>query len=74
MMNLSNIFYKIDVFIKNKLKIIGPHATDLLREGTLAVSNNLGVADIANTIHAHPTLAEILLEAALRASGKALHG
>lgn len=54
--------------------IIGPHATDLLGEGTLAVANNLCVADIANTIHAHPTLAEIMLEAALKASGKALHG
>lgn len=54
--------------------IIGPHATDLLGEGALAVANNLGVADIADTIHAHPTLAEIMLEAALKASGKALHG
>ena len=54
--------------------IIGPHATDLLGEGTLAVSCNLRVADIADTIHAHPTLAEIMLEAALKATGKALHG
>ncbi|WP_372682266.1 dihydrolipoyl dehydrogenase [Desulfosarcina sp.] len=54
--------------------IIGPHATDLLGEGTLAVSNNLSVADIADTIHAHPTLAEIMLEVALKATGKALHG
>ena len=54
--------------------IIGPHATDLLGEGTLAVANNLGVADIADTIHAHPTLAEVMLEAALKATGKALHG
>ena len=54
--------------------IIGPHATDLLGEGTLAVSNNLSVADIADTIHAHPTLAEVMLEAALKATGKALHG
>jgi len=54
--------------------LIGPHATDLLGEGTLAVGNNLSVADIADTIHAHPTLAEIMLEAALKASGKALHG
>jgi dihydrolipoamide dehydrogenase len=54
--------------------IIGPHATDLLGEGSLAVSNHLRVADIAGTIHAHPTLAEIMLEAALKASGKALHG
>jgi dihydrolipoamide dehydrogenase len=54
--------------------IIGPHATDLLGEGTLAVANNLCVADIADTIHAHPTLAEVMLEVALKASGKALHG
>ncbi len=54
--------------------IIGPHATDLLGEGSLALSNRLGVADIAKTIHAHPTLAEIMLEVALKASGKALHG
>jgi dihydrolipoamide dehydrogenase len=54
--------------------IIGPHATDLLGEGTLAVSNHLGVADISDTIHAHPTLTEIMLEAALKASGRALHG
>lgn len=54
--------------------IIGPHATDLLGEGALAIANGLGVADIADTIHAHPTLAEIMLEAALKACGRALHG
>ena len=54
--------------------IIGPHATDLLAEGALAVANGLKVADIADTIHAHPTLAEVMLEAALKATGKALHG
>ena len=54
--------------------IIGPHATDLLGEGALAVANELGVSDIANTIHAHPTLAEIMLEVGLKATGKALHG
>ena len=30
--------------------------------------------DISKTIHAHPTLAEIMLEAGLKATGKALHG
>lgn len=54
--------------------IIGPHATDLLGEGSLAVGNGLTVADIANTIHAHPTLAEIMLEVGLKATGRALHG
>ncbi len=54
--------------------MIGPHVTDLLGEGSLAVANDLRVTDIAATIHAHPTLAEIMLEAGLKASGKALHG
>jgi dihydrolipoamide dehydrogenase len=54
--------------------LIGPHATDLLGEGALAVTNGLRVADIAGTIHAHPTLAEIMLEVALKATDKTLHG
>jgi dihydrolipoamide dehydrogenase len=54
--------------------IIGPHATDLLGEGALAVANRLSVGDIADTIHAHPTLAEVMLEVGLKATGKALHG
>ncbi|PID40534.1 MAG: dihydrolipoyl dehydrogenase [Proteobacteria bacterium] len=53
--------------------IIGPHATDLLGEGALAVANELGVNQIVDTIHAHPTLAEIMLEVGLKAQGKALH-
>jgi dihydrolipoamide dehydrogenase len=54
--------------------LIGPHATDILGEGALAVANGLSVSAVADTIHAHPTLAEILLEVALKATGKALHG
>ena len=44
--------------------IAGAHATDLIAEATLALSLGATVADIANTIHAHPTLAEGLYEAA----------
>ncbi|SCY58678.1 dihydrolipoyl dehydrogenase [Desulfoluna spongiiphila] len=54
--------------------IAGPHATDLIAEGTLAVNKRLTVTDLAETIHAHPTLAEAMLEVALKASGNALHG
>ena len=46
------------------LHIIGPHATDLIAEGALAMANGLTVRDIAQTIHAHPTLSEALWEAA----------
>ncbi|MFO7751297.1 MAG: dihydrolipoyl dehydrogenase [Desulfobacteraceae bacterium] len=54
--------------------ITGPHATDLIAEGTLAVTRGLTVYDLAETIHAHPTLAEIMSEASLKATGMALHG
>ncbi len=49
------------------MHIIGPHATDLIAEGTLAVNKGLSVRDLAHTIHAHPTLSEIIFETALSA-------
>ncbi|MFH1935748.1 MAG: dihydrolipoyl dehydrogenase [Pseudomonadota bacterium] len=54
--------------------IIGPHATDLIGEGTLAIQMGCTVKELSETIHAHPTLAEIMLEASYKALGKALHG
>lgn len=53
--------------------IMGPHASDLIHEGTLAVSERLNVDDIAQTIHAHPTLSEAFLEAVLGLKGEAIH-
>jgi dihydrolipoamide dehydrogenase len=54
--------------------LIGAHATDLIAEGALAVQNGLTINQIAGTIHPHPTLSEIIAEAALKAGGRALHG
>lgn len=54
--------------------IIGPHATDLIAEGTLAVQTGCRVNDLARTIHAHPTLSEVMGEAAFRATNMPLHG
>ncbi|MBW2355554.1 MAG: dihydrolipoyl dehydrogenase, partial [Deltaproteobacteria bacterium] len=54
--------------------LVGPHATELVAEATLAVNQGCRVADLAATIHAHPTLAEIMGEAALKAAGAAIHG
>jgi len=53
--------------------MIGPHVTDLIAEVTLAVRNGLKAEQIIETIHAHPTTAEAIHEAALAAGGKALH-
>lgn len=44
--------------------IMGPHATDLIHEGALAVTMGATATDLVRTIHAHPTLSEAILEAA----------
>jgi dihydrolipoamide dehydrogenase len=53
--------------------IVGPRATDLIAEATLAIQNGLTLEQIDLTIHAHPTLPESLMEAALAAQGRAIH-
>ncbi|GFI61171.1 dihydrolipoyl dehydrogenase [Clostridiales bacterium] len=67
-MNGGEGFVKIISHSRSKkilgMQIVGPRATDLITEGALAVSMNLGVEDIINTIHAHPTVGEAIREAA----------
>ena len=46
--------------------IVGPHASDLIAEGVLAIELAAAPGDLAATIHAHPTLAEGIYEAASR--------
>jgi dihydrolipoamide dehydrogenase len=53
--------------------IIGPHASDIIHEAALAMKAGLKVKDIAETIHAHPTLSEGLMEAAEDVHGTAVH-
>lgn len=53
--------------------IMGPHASDLVHEGTLAITNNMNIESIINTIHAHPTLSEAFVEAVLGLNGEAIH-
>ncbi len=44
--------------------ILGAHASDLIHEATLAMRLGATIHDIADTVHAHPSLSEILLAAA----------
>lgn len=53
--------------------IVGPHAGDLISEGTLAIKMGATVKDLAETIHAHPTLSEGLMEASHKALDAGLH-
>lgn len=53
--------------------IIGPHASDLIHEVAIAMKAGLKVKDIADTIHAHPTLSEGIMEASWDVHGEAIH-
>jgi len=53
--------------------IVGPRAGDLIAEAVTAMSFHASSEDLARVVHAHPTLAETLKEAALAVDGRPLH-
>ena len=53
--------------------IIGARAGDLIAEATAAIEFGASSEDIARTCHAHPTLSELLHEAAMAVSKRAIH-
>jgi dihydrolipoamide dehydrogenase len=53
--------------------MMGPHVTDIIHEIAFAVQNDLTVAQLAETIHAHPTIAEAVMEAAHDVHGESVH-
>ncbi len=70
-------FMKLIVDSKTK-NILGAHcigaeATELIAELTLAVTQGMSVYELAETIHAHPTLSELIMETAENALGEAIH-
>jgi dihydrolipoamide dehydrogenase len=54
--------------------VIGAMAGELISELVVAMEFQASVEDIQRTVHAHPSLAEVIHEAALAVDGKALHG
>jgi len=53
--------------------ILGPRAGDLIAEAAVAMEFGASSEDIARSSHAHPTLAEVVKEAALAVDGRAIH-
>jgi dihydrolipoamide dehydrogenase len=53
--------------------VVGPHASDLIQEATMALTLEATLDEFEATIHPHPTLTEAFAEAALAAQGRALH-
>ena len=53
--------------------MVGPHASELIAEATLAIEMGATLEDLLVTIHPHPTLSEALMEAAEAAAGESIH-
>ncbi len=53
--------------------MVGPHASELIAEGTLAIEMGATLEDLMVTIHPHPTISESIMEAAEVAAGAAVH-
>lgn len=53
--------------------IVGTHASTLIHEAAVAIRLGASAKDIAHTVHAHPTLSEIVMESAEAAYGRAVH-
>ena len=53
--------------------IIGPFASELISEAVVAMEFDASAEDIARIVHAHPSLAEVMHEAALAVDKRALH-
>ena len=53
--------------------LVGPHATELLAEACVALRLEITTEEIARTMHAHPTLSEIIKEGAEMTLGTPIH-
>ncbi len=53
--------------------IVGAQASTLIHEAAVAVRLGATARDLAHTVHAHPTLSEMLMESAEAVDGKAIH-
>ncbi len=55
------------------VQIVAPHATDMIAEAALLMQLEGTVYDVARTIHAHPTVSEIFMEAGFDAFDQPIH-
>lgn len=55
------------------MHMIGSHVTDMIHEGVVAINLEATLESLVMSIHAHPTMAEVVLEAFEDAHGMAIH-
>ncbi len=75
--NETDGFTKVIIDAKTEevlgVHIIHPEATELIAEASIVKSHEGTASSVANTIHAHPTLSEAVMEAMADALDKAIH-
>lgn len=76
-MNMTDGFVKILSHAKTDrvlgVHMIGPNVGELISEAVTVMEFGGSAEDIARTCHAHPTLSEVVKEAALAADGRPIH-
>ncbi|MCS7293077.1 MAG: dihydrolipoyl dehydrogenase [Gloeomargarita sp. SKYBB_i_bin120] len=65
---LAKVIYRPDTGELLGVHVIGPHAADLIQEAAAAIATQTPVHQLADIVHTHPTLTEVLDEAFKRAS------
>jgi len=55
------------------VQIVAPNATDMIAEASAYMQLESTIYDVANTVHAHPTISEVFMEAGFEAVDKAIH-
>jgi dihydrolipoamide dehydrogenase len=54
--------------------MVGPRVSELIAEAVVAMEFRGSAEDLARTCHAHPTLTEVVREAAMAVDKRAIHG
>lgn len=70
---ICRVIYEQRTGIVLGIHLVGPHVTELAQEAALALEMEVTVKELARTIHAHPTVSEVLHEAALVSIGIPVH-
>jgi dihydrolipoamide dehydrogenase len=61
---LTKILYDRDSQLVLGVGIIGPHACEMIGEAALAIEMGATLTDLADTVHPHPTMSEMISDAA----------
>jgi dihydrolipoamide dehydrogenase len=61
---MTKIIYDPDTYLVLGVGLCGPHACEMIAEGALAIEMGAVMEDLASTIHPHPTVSELISDAA----------